>query len=106
MEISFYIVDRIIVRVKHQIDYLRQNIPEERIRVSIPHWFLNTIKETYQNQNYPEVNVESLFGVKIVEGYNNEIAVFDHLADPRSTFLEPIKIISTKTVNIFSLESM
>lgn len=103
---SFYKVDQIYIRVKHQIDYLRQNIPEERIRVSIPHWFLNTIKETYQNQNYPEVNVEKIFGVKIVEGYNNEIAVFDHLADPRSTFLEPIKIIATETVNIFSLESM
>ena len=106
MEISFYKVDQICIRIKYHIDYLKKTIPEERIRVSIPHWFLNTIKETYQNENNPEVNAEKIFGVKIVEGYYNEIVVFDYLADPRSTFLEPIKIIATETVNIFSLESM
>lgn len=107
MQLEFYTVDQILVKVKYQIDILKYefHIQEERIRVSIPHWFQNITKDYYKINDLEKSNLIKLFGSEIVLGYNNEIAVFDMMADPRDNFLEPIKICETKLVNMYDYVS-
>ena len=37
-------------------------------------------------------NFDTIYGIEIVNGYNNQICVFDEYAQPGDEFLEPILI--------------
>lgn len=91
-------INTIISEIQHDIQIMKHkmNIPEERIKVSIPKFFL-TIMEMYLEKIYfQEFEIKlkkTLFGAEIVEGYNNQICVFDEMATFDSDKLKPITLI-------------
>ncbi len=85
--------------IRKDIFTLKKILKDEiRIKVSIPLFYRNALNyQIYQTSNinpfFMQIpNYNNIFGIEIVNGYNNQICVFDEYAQPGDEFLEPILI--------------
>ena len=84
-------IGNIISFINSQINevHYKQNIPLAYIRVSIPFWF-QQILDYYYNENIGHSgtpNFRRIFNCEVVDGYNNQICVFNSRAFPEQEFL-------------------
>lgn len=91
--------EALLYQIRRDIFLIRKTVKDDnRIKVSIPH-FYRAIFEHYhyeymkENPNFTQIPVyETIYGIEIVNGYNNQICIFDEYAKPEDKFLEPILI--------------
>ena len=87
-----------IDEIANIIDFIRRKVKElnynERIRlkdirISIPFWFQRKL-DLYYEQEYKYDGLpkwERLFNCEVIEGYNNQICIFNSKASPEEEFL-------------------
>ena len=91
--------DSLLYEIRRDIFSLKQTVKDEkRIKISIPSYY----KILLDNYNYREMKAnflfmqmpkfETIYGIEIVNGQNNQICIFDEYAQPGDEFLEPILI--------------
>lgn len=87
-----------IDEIANIIDFIRKKVHElnydklvqlEDIKISIPFWFQRMI-DLYYEKEYAYnggPNWKRIFGAEVIDGYNNQICIFDSKASPEYTFL-------------------
>ena len=87
-----------IDEIANIIDFIRKKVHElncdklvhlKDIRISIPFWFQRML-DLYYEQEYKYDGVpkwERLFNCEVIEGYNNQICIFNSKASPEEEFL-------------------
>ncbi len=91
--------EALLYQIRRDIFLLKQSVRDEkRIKISVPSYYrvlfdnYNYIKMAGNIQSMQMPNFDTIYGIEIVNGYNNQICVFDEYAQPGDEFLEPILI--------------
>ena len=91
--------EALLYQIRRDIFLLKQSVRDEkRIKISVPNYYrvlfdnYNYIKMAGNIQSMQMPNFDTIYGIEIVNGYNNQICVFDEYAKPEDEFLEPILI--------------
>ena len=95
--VTYDVIDEIICLIRADIHKMRyeMNVLECNIRVSLPYFIKQLIRRKIETE-YLYITGEifkQFFGVEIVSGYNNQICVFDEIADFNSPMLKPINLL-------------
>lgn len=91
--------DSLLQEIRSDIFLLKKTVRDEnRIKVSIPNFY----RILFDDYRYKDMvgnilsmqmpNFTTIYGIEIVNGYNNQICIFDEYAKPEDEFLEPILI--------------
>ena len=92
--------DALLIQIRSDIFLLKQTVKDEkRIKISIQDYYrilfeIYFAKERSEASNQPKqtLNFTKIYGIEIVNGYINQICIFDEYAEPEDKFLEPILI--------------
>lgn len=79
-------------KIQRDIHFLKKNGSYEMyLRVSIPTFWMSLLERHYtQEYGFTPEAMGTLFGIKIQQGYNNQICVYDSMASYKDQFAEPI----------------
>ena len=83
---KIHYIMRFIEEKTFELQY-EKNIPLRYIKVSIPNWFQELIYYYYRELGYDGIpKAAKIFACDIVDGYNNQICIFNSKALPEDEF--------------------
>lgn len=79
-------------KIRSDIHFLTNNGSYEMyLRVSIPTFWMSILERYYiQEYGFSPEGLGTIFGIKIQQGYNNQICVYDSMASYEDQVAEPI----------------